>query len=52
MSAEASLASRRRAGGQDETTGRVLLIAGATVAALAAIVYLVALATHPVTAML
>jgi uncharacterized membrane protein len=52
MSAEASLASRRRAGGQDQTTGRVLLIAGAAVAALAAIAYLAALATHPVSATL
>src|SRR5215470_20363868 len=52
MSAEAGLASRRRAGGQDEATGRALLIAGAAVAALAAAAYLAALATHPVTATL
>ena len=52
MSAEAGLASRRRAGGRDETAGRVLLIVGAAVAALAAIAYLAALATHPVSAML
>jgi alpha-1,2-mannosyltransferase len=52
MSAEAGLASRRRAGGQDEATGRALLIAGAAVAALAAVAYLAALATHPVTATL
>jgi alpha-1,2-mannosyltransferase len=52
MSAEAGLARRRTAGGQDQTTGRALLIAGAAVAALAAALYLAALATHPVTATL
>ena len=52
MSAEAGLARRRTAGGQDQTAGRALLIAGAAVAALAAAAYLAALATHPVTATL
>jgi alpha-1,2-mannosyltransferase len=49
MRADVSLASRRADGRQDTVTagGRTLLIAGAVVAAIAAIAYLVALATHP-----
>jgi alpha-1,2-mannosyltransferase len=54
MRAEVGLASRRAAGQPDPVRagGRTLLIAGAAVAAVAAIVYLVALATHPMNAML
>jgi alpha-1,2-mannosyltransferase len=54
MRAEVGLASRRAAGRPDPVRagGRALLIAGAAVAAVAAIVYLVALATHPMNAML
>jgi anti-sigma-K factor RskA len=52
MSAEAGLASRRLAGEQGTATSRVLLIAGAAVAAVAAVAYRTALATHPVNALL
>ena len=54
MRADVGLA-RRRSADRPETVqagGRTLLIAGAVVAAVAAIVYLVALATHPWDAML
>ena len=49
MRADVSLASRRTADRQEpvQAGGRTLLIAGAVVAAVAAIAYLVALATHP-----
>ena len=54
MPADVGLASRRSADRQEtvQAGGRTLLIAGAVVAAVAAIVYLVALATHPMDAML
>jgi len=54
MRADVSLVGGRPAGGQDtvQAGGRTLLIIGAVVAAVAAIVYLVALATHPMNAML
>jgi alpha-1,2-mannosyltransferase len=54
MRADVGLASRREAGrpGTVQAGGRTLLIVGAAVAAVAAIVYLVALATHPMDAML
>src|SRR5580692_9592930 len=54
MPAEVGLASRRSADRQEtvQAGGRTLLIAGAAVAAVAAVVYLVALATHPMDAML
>jgi alpha-1,2-mannosyltransferase len=54
MRADVGLASRRSADRQEtvQAGGRTLLIAGAAVAAVAAIVYLVALATHPMGAML
>src|SRR6202789_352596 len=54
MPADVGLASRRSADRQEtvQAGGRPLLIAGAVVAAVAAIVYLVALATHPMDAML
>src|SRR5580700_1601117 len=54
MPAEVGLASRRSADRQEtvQAGGRTLLIAGAAVAAVAAIVYLVALATHPMNDML
>jgi len=54
MRADVSLASGRAAGRQDtvKAGGRTLLIVGAVVAAVAAIAYLVALATHPMNAML
>jgi alpha-1,2-mannosyltransferase len=52
MSAGAGLVSRRPASEQGATTSRVLLIAGATVAVVAAVAYFVALATHPVNALL
>ncbi len=49
MRADVGLASRRSADRQEtvQAGGRTLLIAGAVVAAVAAVVYLVALATHP-----
>jgi alpha-1,2-mannosyltransferase len=52
MGAEVGLASRRSAGEQGEASYRVLLIVGLVVAAVAAIAYLVALATHPAAALL
>jgi alpha-1,2-mannosyltransferase len=52
MRADVGLASRRAAPGRDEAGGRVLLIAGSVVAAVAAAAYLVALATHPFEVML
>ena len=54
MPADVGLASRRSADRQEtvQAGGRTLLIAGAVVAAVAAILYLVALATHPMDAML
>ena len=54
MPADVGLASRRSADRQEtvKAGGRTLLIAGAVVAAVAAILYLVALATHPMDAML
>ncbi len=52
MRAQVGLASRRPAGDQDQAGGRGLLIAGAAVAAVAAVGYVVALATHPMTATL
>ena len=51
MRAEVGLASRP-ASGRDEARGRALLIAGAVVAAVAAIAYLAAVATHPMATML
>lgn len=51
MRAEAGLVSRP-ASGRDEARGRALLIAGAVVAAVAAIAYLAAVATHPMATML
>jgi glycosyl transferase family 87 len=52
MSAEAGLASRRSAGEQGAASHRVLLAVGAAVAAVAAVAYFAALATHPVDALL
>src|ERR1700728_3555381 len=54
MRADVGVASRRAADPPEtvQAGGRTLLIAGAAVAAVAAIVYLVALATHPMDAML
>jgi alpha-1,2-mannosyltransferase len=54
MRADVGLASRRAADRPEtvQAGGRTLLIVGAAVAAVAAIVYLVALATHPMNAML
>jgi alpha-1,2-mannosyltransferase len=52
MRAEVGLPRNRPASRGDEARGRALLIAGAAVAAVAAIAYLVALATHPMTDML
>jgi alpha-1,2-mannosyltransferase len=54
MRADVGLASRRAADRPEtvQAGGRTLLIVGAAVAAVAAIVYLVALATHPMDAML
>ena len=54
MRADVGVASRRAADPPETVTagGRTLLIAGAAVAAVAAILYLVALATHPFDAML
>ena len=50
--AQVSLVSKRRAGEQDRAGGRALLITGAAVAAMAAVAYLVAVATHPMSTML
>jgi alpha-1,2-mannosyltransferase len=47
MSADVGLVSERPVGEQDTAASRGLLIAGAAVAAVAAIAYIVALATHP-----
>ena len=52
MRAEVGLAGGRPANARDDTRGRVLLIAGAAVAAVAAVAYLVAVATHPMNTML
>ena len=52
MRAEVGLAGGRPASARDDTRGRVLLIAGAAVAAVAAVAYLVAVATHPMDTML
>jgi alpha-1,2-mannosyltransferase len=52
MRADVGLVSKRPVGAQDETRGRMLLIAGAAVAAVAAAAYLAALASHPFAAML
>jgi alpha-1,2-mannosyltransferase len=54
MRADVGLASRRAADRPEtvQAGGRTLLIVGAAVAAVAAIVYLVALATHPMNTML
>ena len=54
MRADVGLASRRAASRQEtvKAGGRTLLIAGAAVAAVAAVVYLIALATHPMSTML
>ena len=52
MRAEVGLAGGRPASARDGTRGRVLLITGAAVAAVAAVAYLVAVATHPMAAML
>jgi len=52
MRAEVGLAGGRPANARDDTRGRVLLIAGAAVAAVAAVAYLVAVATHPMHTML
>ena len=52
MRAEAGVASRHAASRRAASKDRALLIAGAAVAAVAAIAYLVAVATHPMTAML
>jgi alpha-1,2-mannosyltransferase len=48
MTAQAGLVSRRPVGDRDQAGGRVLLIIGVAVAVIAAVAYLVALATHPV----
>src|SRR5487761_1338192 len=52
MRAQVGAVSSRAAGERDDTGGRVLLIAGAAVAAVAAVGYLAALATHPMAATL
>lgn len=52
MRADVGLASRRQAGGQDQAGGRRLLLVGAAVAAIAAALYIAALATHPMSATL
>ncbi len=52
MRADVGLASRRPAGGVEAGGGRTLLIVGAAVAAVAALLYIVALATHPQSATL
>jgi alpha-1,2-mannosyltransferase len=50
--AEAGLVAARPAGERDRARGRALLIIGAAVAAVAAVAYLVAVATHPMIATL
>jgi alpha-1,2-mannosyltransferase len=52
VQADVDLASSRPVGGIDQVGGRMLLLAGAAVAAVAALLYLVALATHPMSATL
>jgi len=52
MRAEVGVVSSGPATARDAARGRALLIAGAVVAAVAAIAYLVAVATHPMAAML
>lgn len=52
MSADVGVASERPVRERDAGAGRGLLIAGAVVAAVAAVVYVVALATHPVKSLL
>jgi len=52
MRAEVGLVSSGPATARDAARGRALLIAGAVVAAVAAIAYIVAVATHPMAAML
>jgi alpha-1,2-mannosyltransferase len=52
MRADVGLASRRQAVGQHQASGRTLLLVGAAVAAVAAVLYIVALATHPMSATL
>ncbi len=52
MTADVGVVSRRPAVGRGEAGGRVLLIAGSVVAAVAAAAYLAALATHPMSVML
>ena len=52
MGAQVRLVSKHPAGEQDRAGGRALLITGAAVAAVAAVAYLVAVATHPMAVML
>jgi alpha-1,2-mannosyltransferase len=52
MRADVGLASRRPAGGRDQAGGHALLITGAAVAAVAAVLYLAVIATHPMDATL
>jgi alpha-1,2-mannosyltransferase len=52
MGAQVSLVSKGPAGEQDRAGGRALLITGAAVAAVAAVAYLVAVATHSLDTML
>jgi len=52
MGAQVSLVSKHPAGEQDRAGSRALLITGAAVAAVAAVAYLVAVATHPMATML
>jgi alpha-1,2-mannosyltransferase len=52
MRAEVGVVSSGPAAVRDQAKGRALLIAGAIVAAVAAVAYLVAVATHPMAAML
>jgi alpha-1,2-mannosyltransferase len=52
MSTDVGLVSRRPASEQEAARDRVLLAVGATVAAVAAIAYIVALATHPMSSTL
>ena len=52
MSTDVGLASERPVSERDVSAGRVLLVAGAVVAAVAAVAYIAALATHPVTSLL
>ncbi len=52
MGAQVSQVSKAPAGEQDRAGGRALLITGAAVAAVAAVAYLVAVATHPMATML